>query len=75
LGAHDTKVARLIYLGADFVLITYLLPLYVQYLSPFTMTKQWKEIQLEIRRLYVTERKPLKEVRAAMKAEHNFDAS
>jgi hypothetical protein len=39
------------------------------------MTKQWKEIQLEIRRLYVTERKPLKEVRAAMKAEHNFDAS
>jgi hypothetical protein len=39
------------------------------------MTKQWKEIQLEIRRLYVTEGKPLKEVRAAMKAEHNFEAS
>jgi len=39
------------------------------------MTKQWKELQLEIRRLYVTEGRPLDEVRARMKMEYGFEAS
>jgi hypothetical protein len=39
------------------------------------MTKKWKELQLEIRCLYITEGRPLDEVRAMMKVEHGFEAS
>lgn len=39
------------------------------------MSKDWERYKVEITRLYVTHRKPLREVRRLMKGRHGFDAS
>ncbi|KAH6668194.1 hypothetical protein B0J14DRAFT_156808 [Halenospora varia] len=39
------------------------------------MTKNWKDVRPDFKRLYVTERRPLEEVRSLLKAKHGFEAS
>ncbi|KAH8654567.1 hypothetical protein BGZ60DRAFT_435693 [Tricladium varicosporioides] len=39
------------------------------------MTKNWKDVRPEFKRLYVTERRPLEEVRSLLKAKYGFEAS
>jgi hypothetical protein len=39
------------------------------------MTKNWRQIQPEIKQLYLSEGRPLREVRALMKEKYGFDAS
>jgi hypothetical protein len=39
------------------------------------MVKKWRDVQRDIKQLYLTENKPLEEVRTLIKEKYDFDRS
>jgi hypothetical protein len=50
-------------------------PAFSSRLAENNMAKKWRDVQKEIKQLYLTQDKPLKEVQTLMKERHSFERS